>query len=91
MFLGAGARRRNPLVRNVHRGAKEGLQVAIGIVPYLVCDPGRVGALRASGALDAALGAIRAAVNGIGLDSRWVDAMPTALIKPLSGGGRAPG
>jgi spore maturation protein SpmA len=87
MFLAAGARRRIPLYETFIEGAKEGFQVAIGIVPYLVAILVAVGALRASGALDAALGAIRAAVNGIGLDARWVDAMPTALIKPLSGGG----
>ena len=87
LFLAAGARRRIPLYETFIDGAKEGFQVAIGIVPYLVAILVAVGALRASGALDAALGAIRAAVNGIGLDARWVDAMPTALIKPLSGGG----
>ena len=46
-----------------------------------------VGALRASGVLDAVLGAIRAGVGRLGVDARWVDAMPVALIKPLSGGG----
>ena len=46
-----------------------------------------MGALRASGALDALLGAIRAGVGQLSLDARWVDALPTALIKPFSGGG----
>ncbi len=86
-FLAAGARRKIPLYETFIEGAKEGFNVAIGIVPYLVAILVAVGALRASGALDAVLGAIRHAVNAIGLDSRWVDAMPTALIKPLSGGG----
>jgi spore maturation protein SpmA/spore maturation protein SpmB len=45
------------------------------------------GALRASGALDAFLGAIKTGVAHLNLDTRWVDAMPVALIKPLSGGG----
>ena len=68
-------------------GAKEGFQVAIGIVPYLVAILVAVGALRASGALDALLGAIRTAVGQLAIDTRWVDALPTALIKPFSGGG----
>jgi spore maturation protein SpmA len=87
LFLAAGARRRLPLYETFIEGAKEGFQVAIGIVPYLVAILVAVGALRASGALDAILGAIRTGVSGIGFDTRWVDAMPTALIKPLSGGG----
>lgn len=61
--------------------------MAIGIVPYLVAILIAVGALRASEALEVLLGAIRHGVCGIGLDNRWVDAMPTGLIKPLSGGG----
>jgi spore maturation protein SpmA len=87
LFLAAGARKRIPLYETFIEGAKEGFGVAIGIVPYLVAILVAVGALRASGALDALLGAIRAGVSGIGLDTRWVDALPTALIKPLSGGG----
>ncbi len=86
-FLLAGARRKVPLYEAFIEGAKEGFTVAIGIVPYLVAILVAVGALRASGALEAALGAIRAGVAGLGIDNRWVDAMPTALIKPLSGGG----
>jgi spore maturation protein SpmA len=87
LFLAAGARRRIPLYETFIEGAKEGFQVAIGIVPYLVAILVAVGALRASGALEALLGAIRSTVGGIGFDSRWVDALPTALIKPLSGSG----
>jgi spore maturation protein SpmA len=87
LFLAAGARRKLPLYETFVEGAKEGFHVAIGIVPYLVAILVAVGALRASGVLDALLGAIRTAVGGLGLDARWVDAMPTALIKPLSGSG----
>jgi spore maturation protein SpmA len=87
LFLAAGARRRVPLYETFIEGAKEGFQVAIGIVPYLVAILVAVGALRASGALEGLLGAIRAGVSGFGLDTRWVDALPTALIKPLSGSG----
>ena len=87
LFLAAGARRKLRLYETFVEGAKEGFQVAVGIVPYLVAILVAVGALRASGVLDALLGAIRAGVSGFGLDSRWVDALPTALIKPLSGSG----
>jgi spore maturation protein SpmA len=87
VFLAAGARRRVPLYETFIEGAKEGFGVAVGIVPYLVAILVAVGALRASGALDALLGAIRAGVHALSLDARWVDALPTALIKPLSGSG----
>ena len=86
-FLVAGAVRKVPLYEVFIEGAKEGFQVAIGIVPYLVAILVAVGALRASGALDALLGAIRAGVSRLAIDTRWVDALPVALIKPFSGGG----
>ncbi len=86
-FLLAGARRKVPLYETFIEGAKEGFGVAIGIVPYLVAILVAVGVLRASGALEAFLGAIKAGVSQLNVDTRWVDAMPTALIKPLSGGG----
>src|SRR6185295_16401871 len=54
---------------------------------YLVAILVAVGALRASGALEALLGAIRNGVGRLAIDTRWVDALPTALIKPFSGGG----
>ena len=87
LFLVAGARRRIPLYETFVDGAKEGFQVAVGIIPYLVAILVAVGVLRASGALDGLLNAIRAGVGALHLDTRWVDAMPTALIKPLSGSG----
>jgi len=86
-FLLAGAWRKVPLYETFIEGAKEGFGVAIGIVPYLGARLVAVGVLRASGALEAFLGAIKVGVSHWNLDTRWVDAMPTALIKPLSGGG----
>ncbi len=86
-FLVAGAIKKIPLYETFIEGAKEGFQVAIGIVPYLVAILVAVGALRASGALDALLNAIRSGVGQMAFDTRWVDALPTALIKPFSGGG----
>jgi spore maturation protein SpmB len=87
VFLAAGARRKIPLYEVFVEGAKEGFAVAIGIVPYLVAILVAVGALRASGALEALLDAIRTGVAGLNMDTRWVDGLPTAIIKPLSGGG----
>ena len=86
-FLIAGMRRKIPLYEVFIEGAKEGFQVAIGIIPYLVAILVAVGALRASGALDELLGAIRFGVGRLAIDTRWVDALPTALIKPFSGSG----
>src|ERR1051326_6513011 len=80
-FLIAGAWRRLPLYEVFIEGAKEGFGVAIAIVPYLVAILVAVGALRASGALEAFLGAIKAGVSHLSLDTRWVAALPTALIK----------
>jgi len=68
-------------------GAKEGFQTAVRIIPYLVAILVGIGVFRASGAMDMLIGAIRSAVELIGLDSQFVGALPTALMKPLSGGG----
>jgi len=87
LFLIAGAWKKVPMYEVFIEGAKEGFALAIGIVPYLVAILVAVGALRASGALDALLGAIRTGVGRLAIDTRWVDALPTALIKPFSGGG----
>ena len=87
LFLAAGARRRVPLYETFVEGAKEGFTVAVGIIPYLVAILVAVGALRASGALEAILGVIKHGVGLLAIDPRWVDALPVALIKPLSGGG----
>ena len=68
-------------------GAKQGFETAIGIIPYLVAMLVAVGIFRASGALDLLLDAVRSLAVLVGADTRWVDAMPTALMKPLSGSG----
>ena len=87
IFLGAAVRRRVPVYEVFVDGAKEGFGVAIRIVPYLVAMLVAIGVLRASGALDLLLEAVRAAAGVLGLDTRWVDGVPTALMKPLSGSG----
>ncbi len=86
-FLLLAARRRVAFYEAFVDGAKEGFSVAIGIIPYLVAMLVAVGVLRASGALDQILDAVRWVVSGVGLDGRWVDALPVALVRPLSGSG----
>ncbi len=68
-------------------GAKEGFQTAILIVPYLVAMLVAIGVFRASGALDLLADLVRIGVQSLGMDSRFVDALPTALMKPFSGSG----
>ena len=69
-------------------GAKEGFQVAISIIPYLIVILAAIAVLRGSGTLDAILDGIRATAEFIGIAAtHWVDAMPVGLMKPLSGGG----
>ncbi|HYC41915.1 MAG TPA: nucleoside recognition domain-containing protein [Noviherbaspirillum sp.] len=85
LFLLVGAWRRVPVYEAFVEGAKEGFDVAKNLLPYLVAMLCAVGVLRASGALDAALGGIRFLIKAIGWDTRFVDALPTALVKPFSG------
>lgn len=85
LFLVFGAIRRVPVYECFVEGAKEGFDVAKNLLPYLVAMLCAVGVLRASGALDALLQLIRLAVDTAGWDARFVDALPTALVKPFSG------
>lgn len=86
-FILLAARTRVAFYETFVDGAKEGFTVAVGIIPYLVAMLVAVGVLRTSGALDQALDAVRWAVSGLGIDGRWVDALPVALVRPLSGSG----
>ena len=86
-FMAGAIRRRVDLYDAFVEGAKDGFNVAIGIVPYLVAMLVGIGVLRASGALDMALDGVRGLVQAAGLDARWVDSLPTAVMKPLSGSG----
>ena len=87
MFLVVGALRGVKVYDAFIEGAKEGLSFTITLLPYLIAMLVAVGVLRASGVLDAGLGGIRWLVEGIGWDNRFVDALPTAFVKPLSGSG----
>jgi spore maturation protein SpmA len=84
-FLIGGAVRRVPVYEAFIEGGKQGFEVARDLLPYLVAMLCAIGVLRASGALDALLEGIRWIVGVVGLDARFVDALPTALAKPFSG------
>ena len=85
LFVVAGLVRRVPVYEAFIDGARQGFEVARDILPYLVAMLCAIGVLRASGALEAALSLIRGAVELLGVDNRFVDALPTALVKPFSG------
>jgi spore maturation protein SpmA len=68
-------------------GAKEGFETAIKIIPYLVAMLVAIGVFRASGALDLLAGGLRSIVLALNMDDRFIDALPTALMKPFSGSG----
>ena len=85
LFLLLGALRRVPVYECFIEGAREGFEVAKSLLPYLVAMLCAIGVLRASGALDFGLEGIRWLVEWLGWDTRFVDALPTALVKPFSG------
>jgi spore maturation protein SpmA len=87
LFMVLALRKKVSLYESFIEGAKEGFGVAVGIIPYLVAMLVAIGVLRASGTLDMVLDAVRWAATGMGLDTRWVDGLPTALVRPLSGSG----
>lgn len=86
-FLLMAVRRRVNAYEAFIEGAKEGFHTAVTIIPYLVAMLVAIAVFRASGALDLLMGGIRSAVLALGFDARWVDGLPTALMKPFSGSG----
>jgi len=68
-------------------GAKDGFKTAIMIIPYLVAMLVAIGVFRASGALEHLMDIFKDTVNSFGVDNRFVDGLPTAFMKPLSGSG----
>ena len=87
LFIVVGMWRKVNVYDAFIEGAKDGFQTAVRIIPYLVAILVAVGVLRASGALDLLIDGIRWVVQQCGLDTRFVDALPTAFMKPLSGSG----
>ena len=84
-FIVAGLFKRVPVYDCFIDGARQGFEVARDLLPYLVAMLCAIGVLRASGALDVALGGLRWLIELVGLDGRFIDALPTALVKPFSG------
>lgn len=87
MFIGTGVRKRINVYENFIEGAKDGFKTAVMIIPYLVAILVAIGMFRASGAMGVMTGAVSELVKAMGFDSTWVEALPTALMKPLSGTG----
>ncbi len=86
-FLAVAALRRVNVYEAFVEGAKDGFQTAVRIIPYLVAILVAIGVFRASGAMDALTDGIVWLVAALGGDTEWVGALPTALMKPLSGSG----
>ena len=86
-FLWSGVRKRINVYDAFIEGAKEGFQTAITIIPYLVAILVGIGVFRASGAMDFLIEGVRMGVAAIGLNTDFVEALPTMLMKPLSGSG----
>jgi spore maturation protein SpmB len=87
LFLVVAHRRKVNVYERFVDGAKQGFETAIGIIPYLLAMLVAIGVFRAAGALDIVMEGMRSLVASFGWDTRWVDTMPTALMKPLSGSG----
>jgi spore maturation protein SpmA len=86
-FIAAAAYKRLNAYELFIDGAKQGFQTAITIIPYLVAMLVAFGVFRASGALELITDGIRLIVNFYGIDNRFIDGLPTALMKPFSGSG----
>ena len=86
-FLWSGVRERINVYDTFIEGAKEGFQTAITIIPYLVAILVGIGVFRASGAMDFLIEGVRMGVAAVGLNTDFVEALPTMLMKPLSGSG----
>lgn len=86
-FLGSGLWKRINVYESFIEGARDGFKTAVTIIPYLVAILVAIGMFRASGAMDLLTEWTTWAVASVGLDTEWVEALPTALMKPLSGSG----
>jgi spore maturation protein SpmA len=86
-FLASGVRKKINVYNTFIEGAKEGFQTSVTIIPYLIAILVGVGVFRASGAMDLLTNSIKSGLDFFNLNSSFVDALPTALMKPLSGSG----
>lgn len=86
-FIGAGIYKKVNVYEAFIEGAKDGFATAVRIIPYLVAILVGIGVFRASGAMDALTDGIKMAVAACGMNTDFVAALPTAIMKPLSGSG----
>ena len=86
-FILSGIRKKINVYDTFIEGAKEGFKTAITIIPYLIAILVAIGIFRASGAMDFLIDGIRMGISAVGLDTQFVEALPTMLMKPLSGSG----
>ena len=86
-FIISGMRKKINVYDAFIEGAKEGFQTAITIIPYLVAILVGISVFRASGAMDFIIQGVRFGIASIGLNTDFVEALPTMLMKPLSGSG----
>ncbi len=86
-FILSGIRKKINVYESFVEGAKEGFGTAVRIIPYLIAILVGIGVFRASGAMDLIISGIRYIVTFAGLDTSFIEALPTALMKPLSGSG----
>lgn len=86
-FIGMAAWKRINVYNAFIDGAKGGFGTAIKIIPYLIAILVAIGVFRASGAMEMVMAGIERMVLAMGFNADWVDALPTALMKPLSGSG----
>ena len=86
-FILAGVRKRVNVYDAFIDGAKDGFSTAVRIIPYLVAILVGIGVFRASGAMDAVVDGVKWTVEALGGDTEFVGALPTAIMKPLSGSG----
>ena len=87
VFIGMAAWKRINVYDAFIEGAKDGFATAVKIIPYLIAILVAIGVFRASGAMEVVMSAITRGIEGLGFNADWVDALPTALMKPLSGSG----
>jgi spore maturation protein SpmB len=87
LFVAVGAIRRINVYEAFVDGAKDGFQVAITIIPYLIAILVAISVFRTTGGMDYIVSAVGSAVAAIGLPTDWVAALPVGLMRPLSGSG----
>lgn len=87
VFIGAGVRKKINVYDAFIEGAKGGFETAVRIIPYLIAILVSIGVFRASGAMDFIIEGIKFLIEITGFDTEWVAALPTAIMKPLSGSG----